>query len=114
LEYAVEVVVPTDSEDLFEPLPDAYLEGKPWLGYLYGPTQVASQFELTRLEEDPYSDECWEDHKMCAYDDSRIRKVVNLDMTAKAGEVVDFLRLWHLDEATQIEAESFLAQVALD
>ena len=80
-------------------------------GLYVGPTQSSAQFALTRLEEEPYSEECWSDHKMCVYETAKIRKAVHPDMTRKAPEVVDFLRLWGLDASTQVEAEKFLAQV---
>ena len=111
LQDVVEVVVPVNSDDLLESLADAYLQGKPWLGYMWGPTQTSTQFVLTRLEEEPYSEECWSGHKMCVYETARIRKAVHPDMTRKAPEVVDFLRLWGMDASTQVEAEKFLAQV---
>ena len=105
---------PEDSDALFESLADAYLQGKPWLGYMWGPTQISTQFDLTRLEEEPYNVECWDTHKMCAYETARIRKAVHPDMTQKAADVVDFLRLWGMDASTQVEAESFLAEVGND
>ena len=114
LQDVVEVVVPFDSDGLSESLADAYLQGKPWLGYMWGPTQSSAQFDLTRLEEEPYTKECWDTHKMCAYETAKIRKAVHPDTGRNAPDVVDFLRLWEMDTATHAEAAKFLAQVGND
>lgn len=41
-------------------LESAYLRGEPWVGYYWGPTWVLGQLDLVKLEEPPYTDECWQ------------------------------------------------------
>ena len=73
---------------------------------MWGPSQPAEAFKLTVLTEDTYSDDCWATHKKCSYEIAKIRKVVHPSLAQRAPEVVDFLRRWHLDAATQIELET--------
>ena len=95
-----------DSEGrLFGSLEEAYNLGDAWLGYMWGPTKIASELDLTRLEEPPYSESCWDAHKGCAYPTSRVRIVVHPSLTAAAPEVMEFLRKWDLDTNTQIAIE---------
>jgi glycine betaine/proline transport system substrate-binding protein len=51
----------------------AYESGEPWLGYYWAPTWVMGLVDLTKLDEPPYSDECWENIRdggpPCAYPD---------------------------------------------
>ena len=47
-----------------------------------------------RLEEPPYSDECWFTTKACAYEDATILIAVGPDLLARAPDVVAMLRNW--------------------
>ena len=42
-------------------LEGAYLRGEPWVGYYWGPTWVLGQLDLVKLEEPPFSQECWQE-----------------------------------------------------
>jgi ABC-type proline/glycine betaine transport system substrate-binding protein len=42
-------------------LEGAYLRGEPWVGYYWGPTWVLGQLDLVKLDEPPYSAECWQE-----------------------------------------------------
>ncbi len=41
-------------------LEGAYRRGDPWLGYYWGPTWVLGELDLYRLEEPPFTQECWD------------------------------------------------------
>lgn len=110
LDDVIKLVDPGTYKNLFDSLEEAYLEGEPWLGYLWGPSQSAFDYELTRLEEDAYSDECWASHKKCAYQIAKIRKAVHPSLAQRAPEVLDFLRKWNLDAATQVELETMYTE----
>lgn len=42
-------------------LEGAYLRGEPWVGYYWGPTWVLGQLDLVKLDEPPYTPECWQE-----------------------------------------------------
>ncbi|HEY8489227.1 MAG TPA: ABC transporter substrate-binding protein [Thermaerobacter sp.] len=70
----------------------AYEQGKPWVGYYWEPTWITGKYELIRLEEPPYSDECWESDKACAYPPSQVLVAANSRLQEMAPEVVEFLK----------------------
>ena len=90
----VEVVAASDAVALSADLYGAYEKGKPWLGYQWGTNAPALSLDLVRLEEPPYSDQCWFTTKACAYEDSTVLIAVNPDLPAKAPDVVEMLRRW--------------------
>ena len=50
--------------------------------------------DLVRLEEPPYSDECWASGKACAYRDATILIGINTEIKDRAPDVVDMLGEW--------------------
>ena len=99
LEEHVYVVNPGDGAAANADLYGAYERGEPWLGYQWGTNEPALVLDLVRLEEPPYTDECWATTKACAYVDSDIRIAVHPSMLERAPEVVDMLRNFNIDIA---------------
>ena len=93
LDY-VQLVNPADSTALNADLHEAYEWGEPWLGYQWGTNEPALTLELVRLEEPPYSDQCWYTTGACAYQDATILIAANPDLPAIAPDVVAMLRKW--------------------
>ena len=95
-----------NSEDaFFGSLEEAYEAREPWLGYMWGPTPLDSKLDLTRLEEPPYSEACWNSNKACEYPVSKVRIVVHPSLLERAPLVMEFLRKWDLDTDTQVAVE---------
>lgn len=90
----VEVVNPGSGSALFEDLQGQYDREQPWLGYMWGTADPGLTLDLVRLEEPPYSDECWATTKQCGYEDATILIAVHPSLTTDAPDVVDFLRNW--------------------
>jgi len=84
----------------------AYKRGEPWFGYYWAPTWVLGKFDMTPIEEPPYSKEAWNKDYGCAYPPVRVNIFVNADLAKKAPEVVAFLKKY---ETTQGMANKFLA-----
>ena len=99
LEDHVYVVNPGDGAAANADLYGAYERGEPWLGYQWGTNEPALVLDLVRLEEPPYTDECWATTKACAYVDSDIRIAVHPSMLDRAPEVVDMLSKFNIDIA---------------
>ncbi|MEX2425230.1 MAG: ABC transporter substrate-binding protein [Thermomicrobiaceae bacterium] len=53
--------LPGSNAALDTSLQTAYDQGEPWLGYMWTPTWIAGQLDLTLIEEPEYTDECWEE-----------------------------------------------------
>ncbi|HET7560187.1 MAG TPA: ABC transporter substrate-binding protein, partial [Limnochordia bacterium] len=107
---------PTGSQAaLFTSLVSAYKRGEPWLGYLWTPTWPFGQMDLTRLDEPPYSTDCWAHREKwgrgeaCAYPPSKVLVAVS-GAFAKHGppEVIAFLDHY---QTTLEETERALAHM---
>ena len=90
----VHIFNPGDGAALNADLTEAYENGEPWLGYQWGTNDPALQFDLVRLEEPAYSDECWSTTMACAYEDSTILIAVNAGLSESAADFVDVLTEW--------------------
>ena len=101
----IELKDPGSGEALTASLERAYERGDPWLGYAWGPTKVDTELELIALEEPPYSVNCWNSDKGCAYPVSQIRIVVHPSLIERAPDVILFLLKWDLDTETQVLVE---------
>ena len=94
LEDDVELVVPPSFFALEDSLERAYADGRPWLGYMFGPSRLSEELDLTILKEPEYSDECWATTKGCAYPTARVLIAVHPSMLTFAPDLVEFLRKW--------------------
>ena len=92
----VNVVAPGDAATANASLYSAYEKGEAWLGYQAGTNDPALILDLVRLDEPPYSDECWATTKACAYKDADVLVAVNADLPARAPDAVAALRAYDL------------------
>ena len=106
----MELVNPGSSASLFASLQGSYDQGEPWLGYMWGPTAIAAELDLTILEEPAYTDSCWSTNKGCAYQTAQIMIAVNPEMLTRAPEIVDFLRQWDFTASSQIGVEVWMGE----
>jgi glycine betaine/proline transport system substrate-binding protein len=61
---------------------------------MWGTGDPALLLDLVRLEETPYSDECWYTTRACAFEDATILIAVDPELPARAPDVVQFLKNW--------------------
>ena len=90
----VDVVTPASSDALFADLDGKYSRQEPWLGYMWGTADPALILDLVRLEEPPYTEECWATTKGCAFGDATILIAVHPSLMDNAPDVVEFLGNW--------------------
>jgi len=103
----IELKEAATSEELLASLRKAYKQRKPWLGYMWGPTKIDEELELTRLAE-PNCEVGQSPEGGCGYDDSRVRIVVHPKLLEDAPDVVELLRKWNFPKDTQFVAEDCL------
>ena len=106
LEDVVELRDPGTQAGLFASLEGAYKKGDPWLGYLWGPTKIANELDLTLLEE-PDASLCSDPGEGCAFPPAEVLIAVNTDLIEEAPEVIRFLRNWDWNGVNQLFAESW-------
>ncbi len=97
---------PGSRASLFTSLEGAYAKGEPWLGYLWGPTQLAAELDLTLLEE-PECTESAGPETGCGYPISNVRIAVHPTLVPRAPEVIEFLRKWDFTAAIDVAANAY-------
>lgn len=70
-------------------------QGKPWVGYYWEPTWIAGKYDLTLLEDEPYSKEVYDEGK-CAYPLEEIIIAGHNSFSKKAPEIYEFLKEYQL------------------
>ena len=88
------VIKPGSQDAMFAELFGAYEKQEPWLGYMWGTGDPALKLDLVLLEEEPYTQECWDSGKACHFDESLVLIAVNPSLLPRAPEVVGFLQNW--------------------
>lgn len=105
--------IPGSEAALFTSLVSADQRGEPWLGYLWAPSWVFAQLDLTMLDEPEYSDECWETIKdgeeACGFPIVRVHKVVTPSLAEGAPEVVEFIENYTSTMDSTSEALLYIA-----
>ena len=83
------------SSTLATGIAEAYKKGKPVLAYYWEPTPILGMFDMTLLEEPPYSKEIWDTTKACAYPSCRVLKLANAKFLQENPTVEVFLKEYH-------------------
>lgn len=110
LEDVLDVIKPGSGEAKFEDLQSTYHRGKPWLGYMRGPTMQTESMELYRLKEPEWTQACWDSDQGCAYPPSEVRIAVHRSLLNDAPDVVEFLRAWDFEIDVQVQSEFWQAE----
>ena len=109
LEDTIELVTPGSAATLFADLEGAYERKEPWLGYLWGPTKTAAELDLTLLEE-PKCAVGAGPETGCAYPTAQVLIAVHPSLISRAPDIIEFLRLWDFDAASQVGVEGWMAE----
>ena len=88
------VVKPGSQDAMFSEIYGAFERKEPWLGYMWGTGDPALKLDLVRLEEAPFTQECWDSGKACAFDNSLVLVAVHNSLLPRAGGVIGFLQEW--------------------
>ena len=90
----VDVLTPGDQSAMFAEIFGAFERQEPWLGYMWGTGDPALKLDLVRLEEEPYTEECWDSDKACAFAESLVLVAVHKSLLPRAPEVIGMLQNW--------------------
>lgn len=99
---------PGSEAALFTSVQAAYDRGEGWVGYLWAPSWVFAQLDLTQIEEPEYTDECWDaildGDEACAFPNVRVHVVVTPSLVDGAPEVTEFLENYTstMDETSEV------------
>ncbi len=104
----VELVSPGSGEALFADLEGAFKRQEDWLGYMWSPTKITGKYDLVRLEEPAYTEECWNADKACGYPASPIYIAAHSSFVERSGDLVSVLEKFNLTSADVAEAEAWM------
>ena len=97
----------------------SFLREEPVLFYYWGPTtlsfKMATEFGgYYILEEQDYTDTCWDAGKTCAYPIAEIYIAVRTELAEKAPDLIEFLGKWDFNAGNQLAAEGYLEETGAD
>ena len=104
----IDLVDPGSATALFADLEGAYEKGDNWLGYLWGPSKPAAELDLTLLEEPACVGDAGPETG-CAYPVANILVAIHPSLIGRAPDVVEFLRLWDFQAASQVALDAWIA-----
>jgi len=82
--------------------------GEPWVGYYWEPTWISGMYDITLLEDEPYSDELWSDGFRCEYPSQRLTIAVQNQLPDQAPDVTEFLSNYQTSSALVGEALAYM------
>ncbi|WZL73293.1 ABC transporter substrate-binding protein [Clostridiaceae bacterium 35-E11] len=83
---------------------------EPWLGYYWEPTWVTGKYDMTLLEDEPYTKEKWDNGYRCEYPSQELTIAVNKEFLDRAPEVVEFLRQYKTSSEITSNALAYMQQ----
>ncbi|MBA7541459.1 hypothetical protein ES705_33773 [subsurface metagenome] len=92
----------------------AYEKGEPIVAYYWEPTWLMGMLDMTLLEDEPYSDEKWNNGRACEFKPTDCVIAINKDLPEKAPKVVDFLKNYHTNSAMVNAALSYMRENECD
>jgi glycine betaine/proline transport system substrate-binding protein len=85
----------------------AYEKGLPWVGYYWEPTWIMGKYDMTLLQDEPYTDEGWE-KGTCEFPSVDVTVCVNKALVESAPDVVEFLSHYKTSSAITSEALAYM------
>lgn len=92
----------------------AYEKGEPWVGYYWNPTWIMGKYDMTLLEDEPYSEEKWENGRASSWAPVDVAIVVHKGFLQKAPDVVEFLEKYSTTSKLTSDALSYMEQNNVD
>lgn len=109
LDEFYEVMYPGSQAALDASIARAYERGEAWFGYYWEPTWIMGMYDMTLLEEPPYTDACWDEDDgdyACGYPNVLVRIAVHHEIMDRAPDLVEFLKEYEttLDQTNEVLA----------
>ena len=88
----------------------AYERGEPIVAYYWEPTWIMGMMDMTLLEDEPYSDELWNNGFACEWESMEITIAANSDFVERAPELADLLSKYRTSEPLTNEALAYMME----
>ncbi len=94
---------PGSGASLAASIVSSYEKGDPWVGYYWEPAWITGVYDLTLLEEAEYTDELWDNGRLCRFNPINITVTVQKEFPALVPDVNEFLSNYYLSSAQTAE-----------
>lgn len=92
----------------------AYERGEPIVAYYWEPTWVMGMIDMTLLEDEPYSEELWNNGYACEFEAMEITIAANSNFPERAPELAAFLGKYRTSEQLTNEALAYMRENETD
>ncbi len=92
----------------------AYDRGESIVAYYWEPTWIMGMLDMTLLEDEPYSEELWNNGYACEFEAMEIAIAANADFVEGAPELAEFLSRYHTTEQLTNEALAYMMENETD
>lgn len=88
----------------------AYERGEAIVAYYWEPTWLVGMLDIILLEDEPYSEELWNNGYACEFQSMDITIGVNADIPNQTPELVEFLSKYHTNSELTSEALAYMME----
>jgi glycine betaine/proline transport system substrate-binding protein len=92
----------------------SYERGEPIVAYYWEPTWVMGMMDMTLLEDEPYSEELWNNGYACEFEAMEITIAANANFPERAPELAEFLGKYRTSEQLTNEALAYMMENETD
>ena len=92
----------------------SYERGEPIVAYYWEPTWVMGMMDMTLLEDEPYSEELWNNGYACEFEAMQITIAANSNFPERAPELAEFLGKYRTSEQLTNEALAYMMENETD
>lgn len=88
----------------------AYERGEPIVAYYWEPTWIMGMLDMTLLEDEPYSEELWNNGFACEFEAMEIYIAANSNFVKNNPELAEFLSKYHTSEQLTNDALAYMME----
>jgi len=92
----------------------SYQRGEPIVAYYWEPTWIMGMLDMTLLEDEPYSEELWNNGYACEFESMAITIAANTEFTKRAPELAEFLSKYRTSSQMASDALAYMRENETD
>jgi len=92
----------------------SYERGEPIVAYYWEPTWIMGMMDMTLLEDEPYSEELWNNGYACEFEAMEITIAANAEFVERAPELAEFLSKYSTSSQLTSEALAYMMENETD
>ncbi len=101
---------PGSASSLAASITKAIKNKEPWVGYYWEPTWITGKYDVTLLEDEPYTEEKWNNGYNCEFPSQDLTIAVNKDLINQSPEVIEFLKQYKTNSEITSKALAYMQE----